>query len=461
MPLRTIGVLIAFLLSGVAPGPQPTATRTDPFSGPGRLELTLTAPLQQLFKKGYTDEKYTVPGTLTYIDAATGSPTVLRDLAISVRGHTSRDESECTFPKLKIAFAKGAAKDRSIFAGLGALKVGTHCGDTPGETLTRKFGRLANANSPQREALVYALLQTAEVPTLRTRPARITYVDPAGGNPLVRPALLVEDDQDAMKRLHGTQAIAMEAFGDVRSLAMGDEARRVAFGEAMVGNFDWCLKYTADDEYRCDASKPLWNMSAFERADGPPALVLKDFDIAGMVVGHHIWFSTVFNPAFVPSKSEIEIEALAQIQRTRTLFSRVELDAERHAFLARKTALYATVEQADVDPHGRELARAYLDAFFAAIGSDEAFYRAVVTQPRVQVYADAARSAEACGDGDQMRVGTPVNVLQRSGSMSQVVVLDALWRWAPPRQCETVQRQPVWIASDAISTDFPPSSPRK
>jgi hypothetical protein len=229
----------------------------------------------------------------------------------------------------------------------------------------------------------------------------------------------------------------------------------------MVGNFDWCLKYTPDDVYRCDASKPLWNMAAFERADDPPALVLKDFDIAGMVVGHHIWFATVFNPAFVPSKSEIAIEALAQIQRTRTLFTRAELDAERQAFLGHKTALYAVVEQADVDAHGRDLAREYLDAFFVAIAGDQAFYRAVVTQPRVQVYADAARSAEACGKGDVMPVGTPVNELQRSGSMSQVVVLDALWRWAPPHQCETVQHGPVWIASAAISTDFPPSNPRK
>ena len=57
-----------------------------------------------------------------------------------------------------------------MFAGTGALKFGTHCADLPGEQLTRRYGRLANQQAPLREALVYALLDAVEVPTLRRAP---------------------------------------------------------------------------------------------------------------------------------------------------------------------------------------------------------------------------------------------------------------------------------------------------
>jgi hypothetical protein len=39
--------------------------------------------------------------------------------------------------------------------------------------------------------------------------------------------------------------------------------------------------------------------------------------------------------------------------------------------------------------------------------------------------------------------------------MSQVVILDAMWRWTAEQRCETVQTRPVWIQFEAISRDFP------
>lgn len=67
-----------------------------------------------------------------------------------------------------------------------------------------------------------------------------------------------------------------------------------------------------------------------------------------------------------------------------------------------------------------------------------------------------ARTKEACSPKDVIRPGTPVNELQRPGSMSQVVILDAMWRWTAEHRCETVQTSPVWIQSDAITRDYPP-----
>jgi hypothetical protein len=442
MASRPAGLLFALLLSSGASVPPHAGGPADLLEGTGAIALTLEAPLQELFAKGDEDENFSVPGRLIYKDPSSGLD-VQRDAQVSVRGHTSRRETECTFPKLKLKFKEGDE-----------LKIGTHCGESTDEALSAKYGRLANEKAPIREALVYRLLQAADVPTLRTRPATVTYVD-KGQAPLTRKALLVEDDGDAKKRLKGTTEIAMEQFGDARTRGASADAARIDFGEAMIGNFDWHLKHSPEDVYRGNVRKPIWNVLAFERGDGKAGLLIKDFDLAGMVVGRHSWFKTIFNPAYVPSKSEIEIEALSQVQRTRSLFPRAELDALRRSFTERKAALYAVVDKTDVDPKGRELARNYLDSFFKAIADDESFYRPVVARNDVRIFVDAAGTKEACKPGDLVHSGTPVNELQKSGTMSQVVILDAWWRWTSEQRCETVQTSPVWIESNAITKEFP------
>lgn len=414
--------------------------------GTSTLHLTLEAPLQKLFANKKTDDdRVFVPGTLSFKDPETSSDVVIRDVEVSVRGHTSRNEAECTFPKLKLRARPG-----------GVLRIGTHCGEQPDDRLSAKYGRLANEKSPLREGLTYRILDALGVPTLRTRPARITYVDPgAGGAPLVRGALLLEDDADAMARVGGIRAIGLETFGNVKTRNAANDASRIAFGEAVIANFDWCLKFAPDDIYRCNDPKPLWNILAFERRNGGTALLMKDFDLAGAVVGHHPWFKTVFNPAFVSPESETAVDVIAQVQRARSLYSRAELDALRRGFIERKAAAYRAVDGADVDDKGRALARAHLDAFYDAI-SDEHFYRPVVARTDVQVYKDAARAAEACGPKDIVRVGTPVNPLERSGQMSQVLLLDAMWRWGAKNPCHAILNGPVWIETSAITSQFPP-----
>ncbi|HET7697062.1 MAG TPA: hypothetical protein VFK57_15225 [Vicinamibacterales bacterium] len=431
----------------------PAAGTPQPAAEPARLErlldgtgpvaLTLEAPLERLFETGLEDEDVAVPGTVKFKDRTSGAEVVLTDVAVSVRGHTSRRETECTFPKLKLKL-KGA----------GSIKIGSHCGEAADHELSPKYGRLANEKSPLRESLVYDLLRAVEAPTLRTRPARITYIDGAQP-PLERHALLLEDDDDAMARVGGTAEIPLEAFGNVAVRGAGADAARIAFAEAMIGNFDWCLKFSPDDIYRCNEPKPLWNVVAFDRGGGRTSLLMKDFDLAGMVVGRHTWFDKVWNRAFVPSKSEIEIEVLSQVQRTRSLFPRAQLDGERRHFIERKTAAYAALDGAGVDDKGREIARAYLDAFYAAITGDEQYYRPIVVRDDVQVFLDAAGTREACGPKDVMRPGTPVNEIAREGAMSQVIILDAMWRWASRNECNAVQDGPVWIKSDAIVRNFP------
>jgi hypothetical protein len=51
-----------------------------------------------------------------------------------------------------------------------------------------------------------------------------------------------------------------------------------------------------------------------------------------------------------------------------------------------------------------------------------------------------------------------VNELQKSGTMSQVVMLDVHWRWGSKHECNGVQDGPVWIPADAITREFPAKS---
>ena len=445
--------LVSVLLAGQGQSASPSSP-AGVFSSVEPVDLTLSAPLGQLFTNGTDNEDYSVMGTLSY------GGTSIPDVEISVRGNTSRRETECTFPKLKLKFHNRDARDGTIFAGLDGVRIGTHCGESPGEALGGRYGRLSNEKSPRREAFVYRLLGVVGVPTLRARPARITYIDRTSGAgaanaPLTRNAVLIEDDEDAKKRLGGIREIDMEEFRSARDQFAPADAVRIAFGEALIGNFDWCLKFTPDDTYRCDERKPLWNVLAFERHDGPAVALIKDFDLAGPVTGRHIWFNNVFNPAFVASHSPVQIEVLSQVQRTRSLFSRAQLDLARRAFLERRDAAYEALERADLDQHGRDLARAYMDAFFNAIDRDDAFYIPVVAADGVRLYVDAERSGEACSPGDTVPVGTPVSEVGRTGTMAQVVLLDYTWHWSPPHRCQAAQTRAVWIAADSISTSYP------
>ena len=280
------------------------------------------------------------------------------------------------------------------------------------------------------------------------------FAQQRGGDP-GGPRRVAAQDDDAMKRVNGTAEIALDVFGSVAVRGATADGARIAFAEAMIGNFDWCLKFSPDDIYRCNEPRPLWNIVAFDLGGNKASLLMKDFDLAGMVVGKHGWFNSVWNRQFVPSGSETEIEVLSQVQRTRSLFSRAQLGAERKHFLDRKAALYEKVQRSQVDEQGRTLARRYLDAFFQAIADDAAFYRPIVSGSDVQVFVDAEGTQEACKPKDVMRPGTPVNEIGREGSMSQVIILDANWRWASKNECHAVQDGPVWIRSDAITRDYP------
>ena len=413
------------------------------------VTATMEAPFAELIENGRRNSEYAVTGSLKLSDGA--RTTTFENVKITTRGHTSLRESECTFPKLKLDFT-GSRVDGSMFDDISAIKVGTHCSDKP-DGPGGKYGRWPNEKAAHREAFVYRLLETMGVPSLKARPAKLTYVDSGGRKPaaapLVRDAMLLEDDAEALKRYGARSELSPKQFGSAPSVFAMPDIAKLFFAEAMIGNFDWCLRMSPRDMYRCNPTTPIWNILGLIRSDSMALPVMHDFDIAGMVTTRHTWFSKVFNRAFADSEAEVEV--LAQVQRTRSVFPRDLLDATRKQMSARKAAAYQALDDSPMDDVGRAAARSYLDAFFAAIETDEAFYRPMIVA-RTPVLSDATASQPACPA--EAPPGTAVSEpLETSGDKSRVIVLDALWQWA--EKCEAIRLNPVWVPTALISENYP------
>src|SRR4029453_4811605 len=257
--MATRGLILSTLLSLTVASGAAAPPASPLFSSQDVLPLRLEGPLHELIAKSQlASDSSAVTGKLTLTQ--NGSDTTIDGVGISLRGHTSRRASECTFPKLKVTLPAGQV-GRTGLAGHSVLKIGTHCGETTGDAITAKYGRVANEHSPMREGFVYRLLDVVGVPTLKARQARITYVYSDGNSlrpeSLVRNAIIIEDDDEAVKRLGGTRQIDEKGFSNARDQFTPADTAVVAFAEAMIGNFDWCLKMTRDDAYRCNARHPL------------------------------------------------------------------------------------------------------------------------------------------------------------------------------------------------------------
>jgi hypothetical protein len=448
-------LFVATLLAAAAVASPNAESAAALFSSERPLSLRLRAPFDDLFAHSAQDADYAVDGSIAYV-GADGQEIEIRGVSFSVRGNTSKQDAECTFPKLKLRFAPGSTREDSMFSKMSGIKIGTHCGETPGEQLTPKFGRLANEQAPLREAFIYRLLRVMGVPALLARPTRITYEYASGQRPpLVRNAMLLEEVNEARKRLNAGDEIPMERFGSADADLTVADTVTLAFAEAMIGNFDWCLRFTRGDTYRCDQAKPLWNILAFARGDGRDAALMYDFDLAGMVTGSHIWFARVLNEDFSASRSRPEVEVVSQLQHTRSLFKRRDLDAARQQFMRHRNDAFATLRDSGVDPHGREIIHRYLTAFFNAIATDEAFYRPVVLQ-ETKAYGAAEGEQPVCAKAEMVPVGTPVGPpLARRGDRVEVRLLDSLWHWTGQRRCDAIRRGPVWIDAHAIGTQYP------
>ena len=275
---------------------------------------------------------------------------------------------------------------------------------------------------------------------------------------LVRKAMFVEDLDETMRRLGAEREVPVAQFTNARDTFSTADGVKLAFAEALIGNFDWCLKWTPGDAYRCDARDPLWNVAVLVRRQARALPLMYDFDLTGMVTGPHNWFPRVFNEGFLASRSRAEIQVVAQVQRTRSLFPRAELDAARRHFMARKAAIDAALGEAALDPNSHAIIKSYIDGFFRVIETDAAFYRPVVTAPNVMPFLDAERTKPACDA--PIAIGNPIAEPEEKredqpGAVVRANVLDALWRWDKNQRCDAARSGPVWLDGRSISADYP------
>src|SRR5436190_1494775 len=113
--MRWLGLLLTLTLQlpsstaqVQAPSAPSSAPKTSLFSSYAPLDLQLKAPLNDLFTKSASNDAYAVTGTLSYRDPDSGQSVVVNDVRVTVRGHTSKQETECDFPKLKLTFPQGS-----------------------------------------------------------------------------------------------------------------------------------------------------------------------------------------------------------------------------------------------------------------------------------------------------------------------------------------------------------------
>src|SRR5690349_7824550 len=136
-------VVLAIILALAAVGAMVADGRDDLFSSQATVDVSIKAPFDDLFAHAQRTPEYAVPATLTYSDERTGRDVVVDGIELTVRGRTSKRETECTFPKLKLRFKgdrSSGSLDSTVFAGMHAVKIGTHCGERADDDLTERFG---------------------------------------------------------------------------------------------------------------------------------------------------------------------------------------------------------------------------------------------------------------------------------------------------------------------------------
>ncbi|WP_413288212.1 hypothetical protein [Bdellovibrio sp. HCB337] len=248
--------------------------------------ITLEGPWEKIIKDRNKETEY--DGVMRLSQAQGGR---LVSIKISVRGTTSIDPKECSFPKLKIKVANKT--DADIFDGSNSIKIGTHCGD---EKSASEAGRIRNGGAGTRgEHLAYQILTALNVPHQSTQWAQITYVDPTSTKfqPRTRPAFFLETEKAMSKRM-GAEVIDYTQdphdreglqFDNITSDKVnGKSAALVYLSEMLLGNNDFGLPLSDEvldpDEMMFGIKNVVILNSGNQRIAAP-----QDFDLAATITG--------------------------------------------------------------------------------------------------------------------------------------------------------------------------------
>lgn len=277
------------------------------FSSHEIKNFSLSAPLSTLFRARLLNvmaaRKVAVKGTLSYQEHGRAIK-----IPVELKLKPTTSMASCKFPSVEIKFT--GSNQRTVFEGTKFIDLNTHCAEAL-DVSVALFHRIAFFN--HREALIYQMMETLEMPTLHARAAFLQYEDTdtnrdVSFNPrLMYQAFFLEDMAEFRKRNRVTEVKAesdflrasveqderdrealftFRAVSETPQIETEDLARTVVF-EFLVGNQDWFIRKTPPDTFIVNrkTANSLVNMKMFERPDGRQILIPSGFTVATFATG--------------------------------------------------------------------------------------------------------------------------------------------------------------------------------
>lgn len=343
-PLKIYFVLIVCFFSALSISQAETL-----FTYPQSLNLRIEGPWTRLLNRRYFAPEVAkaerIPVDIVIMNDL--QPEVRIAAEVSLRGNTSLSPLECSFPKYKLHFTSEAVSG-TLLAGVEQLGVGSHCSYRGGNSAL--YGRSYDGKSPHREALVYRLLEILGIPSFKTRPLLVKYID-------------TEITTGPINEVRWHQAFALESlkqFAERYELEMIDEQTaskveladpgvtdmqriaRIALFNEMIGNNDWKLNLNELPSLRQN-----WNVYLAKNRSGQIEVVPYDFDLASVV-------------ARTDQKSSEPQNTLRKLPPVQVLVAKMVFAGQRARLMQEIESLKA------VDSEGYQYFKAQFDAFFNA-----------------------------------------------------------------------------------------------
>jgi hypothetical protein len=333
--------LVGFACVALPPGAPAQPAPAALFASDDTLEVALSVPWAELRKPSATARRH--PTVVEYVDAAGQRRQV--PATVEVRGINRR--RVCRFPPYRLRFS-AADTAGTVFAGVRALKVVTHCAHG------RRWSQY-----PVLEFLAYRMFNTVTGHSYAVRPLQVTYREAGGDGGEPRFAFVIEATDD-MARRNGRRHVETGAFAarDYDAAQMG----RFMLFQLMIGNTDWEILGAPGDRECCHNVRVT-------RGAGPDGLVAVpyDFDASGFVDAHYS----------VPDGRLPIHDVTERLYRGFCLHGGA-LEAARSEFLAHRGAVLALVQgESRLEARRKAEAVRYLEAFFALLSDDGRYARQV------------------------------------------------------------------------------------
>jgi hypothetical protein len=332
MKLTIIAAFASFALALSTPGRAEQAAKPL-FAAADPIHIVIQAPLSTITRN--RERQDVIAGTLTD-PAGQKLP-----ISLALRGITRRTSETCDFPPLRVDFT-APPPPTSLFAGEKKLKLVTHCRNSPS---FQQYVLL--------EYAAYRMYNLLTPNSFRVRLANIDYLD-ASGRPIIsRVGYFLEDLSDVAHRngvrvVHGGERIPVEYLSPA-------DAGRYALFQHMLSNHDWSMRAGPPGKDCCHNAELIG-----VAAPGQTIPVPYDFDFSGYV-----------NAPYATAPAELTINDVRQrFYRGYCVHNSGALAAARQMRAERREIIGVLGEVPGMEPATQQRAAAFLEKFFADIGTD-------------------------------------------------------------------------------------------